>query len=113
MLRRCIASIQHPQTIPQLPRTNSLPYSRLAHPAPSPLAAYSKMSSSVPSAPPVQGTSFRIALIQLGGVTDDKAANLIRAKAKIMEAVKGDGGAKIGMVVLPVSTLGSKFETCH
>jgi hypothetical protein len=113
MLRRCIASIHRNHTVQQLPRTNSLPYSRLAHPAAFPLAAYSRMSSSFPSTPPVYGTSFRIALIQLGGVTDDKAANLIRAKAKIMEAVKGDGGAKVGMVVLPVSILKPKLESYH
>lgn len=54
---------------------------------------------------PLVGRSFRVGLIQLGGVGEDKATNLQRAKDKIREAARGDGGAKIDLVVLPVASL--------
>lgn len=54
------------------------------------------------AAPPIQAKSFRLALIQLGGVGPDKSANLALARTKIAEAAKGDGGKKIDLVVLPV-----------
>ncbi|KDE08786.1 hypothetical protein MVLG_00892 [Microbotryum lychnidis-dioicae p1A1 Lamole] len=54
------------------------------------------------AAPPIKGKSFRIALIQLGGVGPDKTANLERARVKISEAVKGGReGRKPDMIVLP------------
>ncbi|SCV71822.1 BQ2448_4516 [Microbotryum intermedium] len=54
------------------------------------------------AAPPIEGKSFRIALIQLGGVGPDKTANLARAKAKISEAVEGGSERrKPDMIVLP------------
>ncbi|SGY22781.1 BQ5605_C019g08856 [Microbotryum silenes-dioicae] len=54
------------------------------------------------AAPPIKGKSFRIALIQLGGVGPDKTANLERARVKISEAVKGGKeGRKPDMIVLP------------
>lgn len=57
-----------------------------------------------PTAPsPIQAKSFRLALVQLGGVGHDKAANLEQARAKIAEAAKGDGKGKVDLVVLPVS----------
>ncbi|KAA1121076.1 hypothetical protein PGTUg99_006645 [Puccinia graminis f. sp. tritici] len=50
----------------------------------------------------VQGTSFNIALIQLGGIGADKPANLTSARAKIADAVRGnDPARKPQVVVLP------------
>ncbi|EFP75152.1 nitrilase [Puccinia graminis f. sp. tritici CRL 75-36-700-3] len=50
----------------------------------------------------VQGTSFNIALIQLGGIGADKPANLTKARAKIADAVRGnDPARKPQVVVLP------------
>ncbi|KAH9449634.1 hypothetical protein Pst134EA_019575 [Puccinia striiformis f. sp. tritici] len=49
-----------------------------------------------------QGTSFNIALIQLGGIGSDKPANLLNARTKIAEAVRGNSqGPKPQVVVLP------------
>jgi omega-amidase len=48
---------------------------------------------------------FNLALIQLGGVTADKSANLKHAREMIMKAAGGEGapdGAKPQLVVLPV-----------
>jgi omega-amidase len=63
-------------------------------------------SSKVPSSgdvKPVQGRSFRIALVQLGGTVADKSANIGHAKSKLLEAVKGGReGKKPDLVVLPV-----------
>ncbi|PLW55854.1 hypothetical protein PCANC_02195 [Puccinia coronata f. sp. avenae] len=63
--------------------------------------------------PSVQGASFNIALIQLGGIGTDKPANLLNARAKIAEAARGnDKGPKPQVVVLPEvfnSPYGSAF----
>lgn len=61
---------------------------------------------SVPKAPPAVGSNFRAALIQMGGITSDKTANLAQARELIRTAAKGDSPDKekmIGMIVLPVS----------
>jgi hypothetical protein len=61
------------------------------------------MSSSLPplkAAPRVEGKSFRIGLIQLGGTTPDKATNLARAKMMIERAASAI--PKVDMIVLPV-----------
>jgi len=55
-----------------------------------------KMSSSTPSAKP-----FRVALIQLGGVTADKTKNLQHAREMILKAATGSGGTKPDLIVLP------------
>jgi omega-amidase len=60
---------------------------------------------STPEVKPVEGRSFRIALVQLGGTTPDKRANLAHAKSKVLEAIAGGkGGKKPDLVVLPVSS---------
>ena len=62
-----------------------------------------KMSSSV-RVPPVPGAKpFRIALVQLGGVSGDKQANLMHAREMILKAANGTGGPRPDFVVLPVS----------
>ncbi|KAM0791199.1 hypothetical protein ACM66B_005681 [Microbotryomycetes sp. NB124-2] len=53
------------------------------------------------SAPAVNGRSFRIALVQLGGVGPDKHANLTNARDKIKQAAKGDANGKPDVIVLP------------
>jgi hypothetical protein len=48
---------------------------------------------------------FNLALIQLGGVTADKTANLRHAREMLLKAAKGEGakdGVKPELVVLPV-----------
>ncbi|KNZ57073.1 uncharacterized protein VP01_224g1 [Puccinia sorghi] len=50
----------------------------------------------------VEGASFNIALIQLGGIGANKLANLLHARAMIAEAARGDEkGLKPQVVVLP------------
>ncbi|KAF8321808.1 carbon-nitrogen hydrolase [Clavulina sp. PMI_390] len=52
--------------------------------------------------PPIPGAKkFRIALVQLGQVGSDKAANLKHAREMILKAAAGDGSAKPDMIVLP------------
>jgi omega-amidase len=48
--------------------------------------------------------AFNLALIQLGGVTANKADNLKHAREMILRAAVGDGGskAKPNVIVLPV-----------
>lgn len=48
---------------------------------------------------------FKLALIQLGNIGADKAANLQHARTKILEA----GSKKPDLIVLPVSVIGSRF----
>ncbi|KAG8830932.1 hypothetical protein FRC17_004041 [Serendipita sp. 399] len=48
-----------------------------------------------------QPRPFRLSLIQLGGITDDKAKNLAHAKEMIDKASKPEAGDKPGVVVLP------------
>lgn len=54
------------------------------------------------AAPRVAGRSFRLALIQMGGTTDDTASNLAHARALIAKAAQGDAQGKPDLVVLPV-----------
>ncbi|KAK9894863.1 putative nitrilase [Cystobasidium minutum MCA 4210] len=59
-------------------------------------------SSSVKQPSPVDGRSFRLALVQLGGCTPSKATNLERAKKLVLEAAKGkNGDGSVDMIVLP------------
>jgi omega-amidase len=59
--------------------------------------------ASTPDVEPVEGRSFRIALVQLGGTTSDKSANLTHAKRKVLEAIRGGKeGKKPDLIVLPV-----------
>lgn len=53
-------------------------------------------------APPVVGSPFRVALVQLGGTTDIKVDNLKRAQTAIATAALGGGGPKPDLIVLPV-----------
>jgi omega-amidase len=46
---------------------------------------------------------FRLTLIQLGGVGEDKTANLAHAKEMVKKAVQPVDGKKTDLVVLPVS----------
>ncbi|KAG8760747.1 hypothetical protein FRC14_002043 [Serendipita sp. 396] len=48
-----------------------------------------------------QPRPFRLALIQMGGITTDKAKNLAHAKYLILKASKPEAGEKPGIVVLP------------
>lgn len=51
---------------------------------------------------PINGKSFRLALIQLGSTGADKAKNLEHAKAKVAEASAGGSeGKKPDVIVLP------------
>lgn len=51
---------------------------------------------------PVQGRSFRLALVQLGGCTPSKETNLERARNLVLKAAKGkDGDGSVDMIVLP------------
>ncbi|KAK4053891.1 Omega-amidase nit3 [Microbotryomycetes sp. JL221] len=50
---------------------------------------------------PVDGRSFRIALVQLGGVGPDKQANLTNARNRIKQAAQGDSNGKPDVIVLP------------
>ena len=47
----------------------------------------------------VQGKNVRLALVQLGGTGPDKAANLSRARSKVLEAAKH--ASKPQMIMLP------------
>lgn len=58
----------------------------------------SSMSESAPAA-----RAFRLALIQMGGVTADKSHNLAHARDLILKASNPQDGQKPGVVVLPVS----------
>ncbi|KAI5477175.1 omega-amidase [Pseudohyphozyma bogoriensis] len=58
------------------------------------------MPASAPSLAPFKASDFSVALIQMGGTGDDKAANLQLAKSKIAEAVAG-APKKPDLVVLP------------
>lgn len=60
-------------------------------------------SASTPKRPaPVDGRSFRLALVQLGGCTPSKATNLERARNLVLKAAKGkDGDGAVDMIVLP------------
>lgn len=49
----------------------------------------------------IQAKPFKLALVQLGGLGDDKAANLQRASQGVKEAVQT---GKADLVVLPVSS---------
>jgi hypothetical protein len=46
---------------------------------------------------------FRLTLIQLGGVGEDKSANLAHAQEMVKKAVQPVDGKKTDLVVLPVS----------
>jgi len=60
-----------------------------------------KMSSSVP-VPSIPGAKpFRIALVQLGGISSDKQTNLLHAREMILKAANGMGGPRPSLVVLP------------
>jgi omega-amidase len=53
---------------------------------------------------------FNLALIQLGGVTDDKSANLSHAREMLLKAARGEGAkdrVKPDLIVLPVGLLNS------
>jgi omega-amidase len=53
---------------------------------------------------------FNLALIQLGGITDDKSANLSHAREMLLKAAHGEGvndRVKLDLIVLPVSLLSS------
>lgn len=60
-------------------------------------------SASAPKQPAaVDGRSFRLALVQLGGCTPSKATNLERARDLVLKAAKGkDGDGAVDMIVLP------------
>lgn len=59
-------------------------------------------SASVKQPAPVDGRSFRLALVQLGGCTPSKATNLERAKDLVLKAAKGkNGDGSVDMIVLP------------
>ena len=45
---------------------------------------------------------FRLALVQMGGVTNSKEKNLAHAKELIARAASPGDGAKPGLIVLPV-----------
>lgn len=71
-----------------------------------------KMSSV--QVPPIPGAKpFRIALVQLGGVSGDKQANLAHAREMILKAASGMGGPKADFVVLPASSHISKYTVDH
>ena len=52
------------------------------------------------NAPPFK--PFRLALVQMGGVTSSKENNLAHAKELIARAASPQDGAKPGVIVLPV-----------
>jgi omega-amidase len=53
------------------------------------------------SAPPFK--PFRLALVQMGGITSSKEKNLVHAKELIARAASPPGnGGKPGVIVLPV-----------
>ncbi|KAF8334032.1 putative nitrilase [Cantharellus anzutake] len=59
--------------------------------------------STAPVTPPLKAKPFRVALVQLGGITGDKSHNLKHAKDMILRAAAGlnSQGGKPGLVVLP------------
>lgn len=52
------------------------------------------------NAPPFK--PFRLALVQMGGITSSKEMNLAHAKELIARAASPEQGAKPGVIVLPV-----------
>jgi hypothetical protein len=54
----------------------------------------------------IQAKPFKLALVQLGGLSEDKAKNLEVAAAGVKTAVQE---GKAGLVVLPVSHIRSSF----
>lgn len=67
---------------------------------------FSRMSSTSSTAAavpqPVQGRSFKLALVQLGGTSPDKSTNLQRARELALKAAKGkDGNDDVDLIVLP------------
>ena len=54
------------------------------------------------NAPPFK--PFRLALVQMGGVTSSKEKNLVHAKELIARAASPGDGAKPGVIVLPVGS---------
>jgi predicted amidohydrolase len=63
------------------------------------------MSGPAPAAQP-----FRLALIQMGGVTADKSHNLAHARDLILKASQPQDGNKPGLVVLPVGYMPMTLE---
>lgn len=50
----------------------------------------------------LDGSSFRLALVQLGGCTPSKTTNLERARELVLKAAKGKAGdGAVDMIVLP------------
>jgi len=80
-------------------------------------ASYRAMATlSTSNAPPFK--PFRLALVQMGGVTSSKAENLAHAKELIARAASPGNGAKPGVIVLPEcfnSPYGTQFfpEYCE
>ena len=62
------------------------------------IRAFGTMSETTPVA-----RAFRLALIQMGGVTKDKSHNLAHARDLILKASKPQDGKNPGVIVLPVS----------
>ena len=54
------------------------------------------------NAPPFK--PFRLALVQMGGVTSSKEDNLARARQLLALAASGGDGPKPGVIVLPVGS---------
>lgn len=77
-------------------------------------AASSKaVSHKMTSPTPVQGRSFKLALIQLGGIGHDKKANLERARELTLKAAQGKAGdGKVDLLVLP-EIFNSPYGTEH
>jgi hypothetical protein len=66
-------------------------------------ASYRAMATlSTSNAPPFK--PFRLALVQMGGVTSSKEENLAHAKELIARAASPGNGAKPGVIVLPVGS---------
>lgn len=63
------------------------------------------MSSSVVVPPVPNAKPFRIALVQVGQISANKAVNLVHARELILKAAAGGGSAKPDFIVLPVRTL--------
>jgi len=57
---------------------------------------------SASNAPPFK--PFRLALVQMGGVTNSKEKNLAHVKELIAQAASPGDGAKPGLIVLPVGS---------
>lgn len=65
------------------------------------LRALTRLSRASHTMASIQAKPFKLALVQLGGLGDDKAANLQRASQGVKEAVQT---GKADLVVLPVSS---------